>query len=85
MKKQDFDLESTMLHTFQRLSRLTLAVSFLYVWLVSTGAQTIHAGLRYLVDCKHRRDLSIFQIGFRYIQRRLVNALSISSPLCSYL
>ena len=85
MKKHGFDLESTMLHTFQRLSRLTLAVAFLYVWLVSTGVRTIRAGLRYLVDCKRRRDLSIFQIGFRYIQRRLVNALSISSPLCSYL
>ena len=85
MKKHGFDLESAMLHTFQRLSRLTLAVACLYVWLVSTGTQTIHAGLRYLVDCKNRRDLSIFQIGFRYIQRRLVNALSILPLLCSYL
>jgi len=85
MKKHGFDLESTMLHTFQRLSRLTLAVAYLYVWLISTGVRTIHAGLRHLVDRNDRRDLSLFQIGLRFIQRRLVNALSITSHLCIYL
>ena len=85
MKKHGFDLESTMLHTFQRLSRLTLAVAFLYVWLISIGTRTIHAGLRHLVDRNDRRDLSIFQIGLRFIQRRLVNALPITSQTCLYL
>jgi len=85
MKKHGFDLESSMLHTFQRLSRLTLAVAFLYVWLISIGTRTIHAGLRHLVDRNDRRDLSIFQIGLRFIQRRIVNALSITSQTCIYL
>ena len=85
MKKHGFDLESTMLHTFQRLSRLTLAVAYLYVWLISIGTRTIQAGLRHLVDRNDRRDLSLFQIGFRYIQRRLTNALSIHPALCIYL
>jgi len=83
-KKHGFDLESTMLRHFLRLSRLTLAVAYLYVWLISIGGRTIHRGLRHLVDRKDRRDLSIFQIGFRYIQRRLTNALSIRITLCSY-
>lgn len=85
LKKHGFDLESTMLHTFQRLSRLTLAVAFLYVWLISTGTRAIHAGLRRLVDRVDRRDLSIFQIGLRFIQRRLTNVLSVTSLLCVYL
>jgi hypothetical protein len=85
MKKHGFDLESTMLHTFQRLSRLTLAIAYLYVWLISIGTRTIHAGLRHLVDRNDRRDLSLFQIGFRYIQRRMINALSIQTSLCTYL
>jgi hypothetical protein len=85
MKKHGFDLESTMLRNFIRLSRLTLAVAYLYVWLISVGGRTIHSGLRNLVDRNDRRDLSIFQIGFRFIQRRLINALSISIPICSYL
>jgi len=41
MKGHGFDLEGTMLRHADRLSRLTLAVAFLYVWLVSTGSRTI--------------------------------------------
>jgi len=85
LKKHGFNLESTMLHDFLRLSRLTLAVAFLYVWSISVGADTIHLGLRHLVDRNDRRDLSIFQIGLRFTQRRLTNALSVQIPLCSYL
>ena len=84
MKKHGFDLEQTMLQHFQRLSRLTLAVVLLYVWLVSIGTRTIHAGLRHLVDRKDRRDLCIFQIGFRFIERRLTNSLPVSVTLCSF-
>ena len=84
-KKHGFDLESTMLRDFLRLSRLTLAIAFLYVWLISIGGRTIHKGLCHLVDRNDRRDLSIFQIGLRFIQRRLTNALSVHVPLCTYL
>jgi hypothetical protein len=84
-KRHGFDLESTMLRNFLRLSRLTLAVAFLYVWLVSLGGRTIHQGLRHLVDRNDRRDLSIFQIGMRFVQRRLTNALPVKVLLCSYL
>ena len=85
LKKHGFNLESTMLHDFLRLSRLTLAVAFVYIWLISVGGRTIHAGLRSLVDRHDRRDLSIFQIGLRFIQRRLTNAVPVSISLCVYL
>jgi len=85
LKDHGFDLESTMLHDFEKLSRLTLAVAFLYVWLISVGGRTIHEGLRSLVDRNDRRDLSIFQIGLRFTQRRLTNGFSISVPLFTYL
>jgi hypothetical protein len=85
LKKHGFDLESSMLHCFLRLSRLTLAVAFLYVWLVSTGGRTINQGLRHLVDRKDRRDLSIFQIGLRFIERLLVNSKPILRiSFCAY-
>lgn len=84
LKRHGFDLESTMLHTPERLSRLTLAVALLYDWLVSTGATTIRNGLRHFVDRKDRRDLSIFQIGLRWIDRCILNALHFSAPLCVY-
>ena len=81
MKSNGFDLENTHLHHFLRLSRLTLAVALLYVWLSSTGAAAIKNGQRHLVDRAKRRDLSIFQIGLRLIERRLTNALPVSIRL----
>ena len=76
-KKHGFDLEKTQLRHFLRLSRLTLAVAFLYIWIASIGSSTIKNGLRPLVDRKDRRDLSIFQIGLRMIERLLINDLSV--------
>lgn len=82
LKGNGFDLESTHLRHFARLSRLTLAVALLYVWLVSTGARTIKNGQRHWVDRKDRRDLSIFRIELRWTERRLVNNLSFQIPMC---
>jgi hypothetical protein len=82
-KKHGFDLEHTMLRNSPRLSRLTLAVAFLYVWLLSVGSRTIRTGLRHFVDRKDRRDLSLFQIGLRFIDRCLLLSLSFSLPLVS--
>jgi len=73
-----------MLRHFLRLSRLTLAVALLYVWLISIGTRTVRSGLRHLIDRKERRDLSIFQIGLRFIERRLTNDRLIRLPLCAY-
>lgn len=84
MKKHGFDLGSSMLHTFVRLSRLTLAVAILYVWSITIGVRTIHQGQRHLVDRLDRRDLSIFQIGLRFIERKLTNALFVPVSLCLY-
>ena len=84
MKGHGFDLESTMLRHEERLSRLTLAVAFLYVWSVSIGTKTIRNSLRHLVDRNDRRDLCIFQIGLRFIERQLVNSLPFSIVFCSY-
>jgi hypothetical protein len=70
LKGNGFDLESTRLRHFLRLSRLTLAIVLLYVWLVAVGYQVIKSGLRYLVD---RRDYSIFRIGRNMIERLLTN------------
>ncbi|MFC1878586.1 IS4 family transposase, partial [Chloroflexota bacterium] len=73
LKGHGFDLESTRLQNFLKLSRLTFAVVLLYLWLIAFGSQIIKSGLRRLVDRNDRRDLSIFQIGLRSIERRLTN------------
>jgi hypothetical protein len=77
LKKNGFNLESSHLHDFLRLSRLTLAVALLYTWLMSTGSTLIDSPERRLVDRSDRRDLSIFQIGLRYIERCLTNSMDV--------
>jgi hypothetical protein len=77
-KAHGFDLEASHLQHFLRLSRLTLAVALLYVWVVAFGSYTIKLGRRYLVDRHDRRDLSIFRIGLDMLEWSFGNALSVS-------
>ncbi|MCA1838639.1 MAG: IS4 family transposase, partial [Actinobacteria bacterium] len=70
-KGHGFDLESTRLRRFARLSRLTLAVAMLYVWLVVYGAQVVKRGQRRLVDRSDRRDHSLFRLGLNMLDRCL--------------
>jgi hypothetical protein len=81
LKGNGFDLESSHLHDFLRLSRLTLAVALLQVWMMTTSANLIDTLERRLVDRSDRRDLSVFQIGLRSIERWLTNAVEISVSL----
>jgi hypothetical protein len=50
LKGNGFDLESTHLRHILRLSRLTLAVVLLYVWLLAFGSHVIKSGQRHLLD-----------------------------------
>ena len=81
-KGHGFDLESSHLCHFDRLARLTLAVALLYLWLAAMGTEVIKKGWRHLVDRVERRDLCIFQIGLRWVERCLTNALPLSVRLC---
>jgi len=84
LKSHGFDLECTMLRQANKLSRLTLAVALLYVWSISIGTRTIQNSQREQVDRKDRRDLSIFQIGLRFIERQLINCIPCPVSLCVY-
>src|SRR3972149_10923761 len=71
MKKHGFDLEASHLRHFLRLSRLTLAVCLLYLWLVAMAEHVLSFGLTAEVDRSDRRDLSIFRLGWDFLERRL--------------
>ena len=75
-KGHGFDLESTQLRHFERLSRLTLAVAMLYVWLVVYGAEVVKRGQRRLVDRSDRRDHSLFRLGYNMLERCLAQGIS---------
>ena len=83
-KQHGFDLESTRLRHFARLSRLTLFVALLYLGCIAFGSTMIKRGLRYLVDRSDRRDLSIFRIGLDMIERFLTNGKPFSIRLLPY-
>jgi len=68
-KGHGWDLQTTHLRHPDRLSRLTLALCLLYVWLILYGQKVIKAGWRAWVDRHDRRDLSLFRIGWDVLQR----------------
>jgi hypothetical protein len=71
MKKHGFDLEASHLHHFLRLSRLTLAVCLLFLWLIALAEHVISHHLTDEIDRTDRRDLSIFRLGWDFLERRL--------------
>jgi Transposase DDE domain len=74
-KGHGFDLESSQLRHFERLSRLTLAVAMVYVWLVVYGAEVVKRGQRRLVDRSDRRDHSLFRLGLNMLDRCLAQGI----------
>ena len=84
MKSNGFDLESTHLRHFSRLSRLTLAVVLLYVWLLAFGSRVIKSGQRHLVDRSDRRDHSLFRIGRNMAERLITNGENLKISFVFY-
>jgi Transposase DDE domain len=77
MKKHGFDLEASHLRHFLRLSRLTLAVCLLYLWLVALAEHVLTHHLTREVTRPDRTDLSLFRIGWDFLERRL----ALSDPI----
>jgi hypothetical protein len=71
MKGHGFDLETTHLKCAQRIARLFLAVSIVFVWLISLGSWVVKRGYRHFVDHRSRRDKSYFRIGWDWVERCL--------------
>ncbi len=84
LKRHGFDLQSTHLRHIERLSRLTLLVALLYLWLIALGSHILKEGTRWRVDRRDRRDLSLFQIGLRTIEQCLTNDLPLRILWCPY-
>jgi hypothetical protein len=79
MKKHGFDLEASHLRHFLRLSRLTLTVCLLYLWLVALAEHVLTFALFAEIDRSDRQDLSIFRLGWDFLERRLALADPIPS------
>lgn len=65
-----FQLQRSRVYKPDRLSRLLLALCWVYVWLMHVGGWVIKCGQRHLVDRTDRRDRSLVEIGRYWIRRR---------------
>ena len=75
-----FDLTATHLSDPKRLSHLLLAIAVAVIWIYELGEQVLRTSRR-SIDPAYRRQLSVFQLGWRYLQRQLSCA---SAPPCTF-
>ena len=70
-KGYGFQLDQTGLHDPERLDRLVLMLALACWWVLSLGIWLHRMGLRREVDRTKQPRLSLFQLGLRFINRRL--------------
>jgi len=75
-KSGGFDLQATKLQDVDRLDHLLLAVAVAVLWIYEIGEHVIRAHQRSEIDPAYKRQLSIFQIGWRKL-RRAISCLNI--------
>ena len=76
-KSSGFDMEHTRLSHPDRIERLLLCVAIATVYCHEIGEFCLKAGdsLRRIIDPGRERELSIFQLGLRFLHRCLATAL----------
>jgi hypothetical protein len=68
-----FHLNRSRIYQTARLSRMVLALSWVYTWLMHVGVWLVKRGLRHKVDRTDRRDRSYVEIGRRWLRRCMTN------------
>lgn len=75
-KSGGFNLEATKLREPERLNHLLLALAVAVLWIYEIGERVIRSKQRSEIDPAYKRQLSIFQIGWRKL-RRAISCLKI--------
>lgn len=68
-KEQGFRLEKTRLRDPQRVARLVLCVCIAYVFALLLGERVEKQGVRRFIERSVKRQMSLFQMGLRYLRR----------------
>ena len=76
-KSGGFDLDSSRLRDPKRLDALLLALAIATLWVYEIGEKVLKDEQRRTIDPGYKRQLSVFQLGWRQLHR----ALSCSLPL----
>jgi hypothetical protein len=86
-KSGGFDMAHTRLQHPERLERLLLAVAIATLWCHELGEQVVIQGenIRRVIDPGYKRELSLFQLGLRWLKRCLANAIHLLSAFTAHL
>src|SRR6266850_1032508 len=76
-KSRGFHLHKSHISDPQRLSRLLIAACLAYIWIVYLGSLCEKEGWREHIHRKKRCDLSLFQLGLRFLEHFLNEELPI--------
>lgn len=84
LKEHGFRLETTHLRDPERVSRLLLCVCLAFVWMMNAGVWASKRGLRRKIDRHRERQLSYFQIGWRFVQQQHACGLPLRCEMAAY-
>jgi Transposase DDE domain len=76
-KSRGFYLHKSHIADAKRLSRLLIAACLAYIWIIYLGALCMQEGGVELIHRRHRCDLSLFQLGLRFLEHFLNEDLTI--------
>lgn len=79
-KSGGFDLHASHLSDPKRLDTLLLALSVAVLWIYELGEQALRENERKTVDPAYKRQLSVFQVGWRLLKRLICCA---TPPPCT--
>lgn len=82
-KSRGFHLHKSHMQDPKRLSRLLIAACLAYIWIVYLGALCMQEGVVEIIHRRHRCDLSLFQLGLRFLDHFLNEDLPI--PVAFYI
>lgn len=76
-KSGGFDMEHTRLQHAERIDHLLLALAIATLWCHELGEFVLEQGVhsRRLIDPAHKRTLSLFQLGLRWLKRALATGV----------
>jgi hypothetical protein len=80
-KSGGFDLDSSRLTDPIRLDALLLALAIAVLWVYALGEKVLTDKQRRKIDPGYRRQLSVFQLGWRYLHRALSRSLPLAYSL----
>lgn len=80
-KTRGFQIHRSHLSDPERLSRLLIAACLAYIWVVYLGVWCRDNGKVGLINRVNRCDLSLFQVGLRWLEHLLNEGRKLSMPL----